>query len=1103
MKKINNKKLVGVFFTLFMLGMSLVTINNVSAGSTYYVSTSGSDSNAGTSTAPWRTIAKAMSTASAGDTVLVASGSYGETLTWSKSGTSSAKITIKAQTRVTPGPSTLSSMPQTNVVTMTGSYLVLDGIACTSASGKPGVGIRGNFNTVQYCYTKNTGKSGIEGFAPYHDMLITRNYIDSPVNNDGDQEALSLEGATGGVYNFEISYNTVYSTKKEGIDAKVGCYNGKICYNTVYSQGPDIYIDNYGASSHDIEVFGNYCYGKQDSVRLGFEQSASVMSNIKIYNNIFKSSAQGVSENGDNRQSHGEHIYIYNNVFDGGSGFRIHMNTGYKDVIVRNNIFSCGTIRDTLSGNDITWDHNFESGDPKWVNPSNVPEGYKLQASSPCINAGVTTGLTGGMLYDYWGASRTSTPDQGIHEYGGTVTPVAPTVSTISATSITATGATLNGNLVSMGNTATCNVWFQYGLSTSYGSTTTQQSKTSIGSFSAGISSLTTGTLYHFRACASNSVGTNYGADMTFTPSSGTQLTCDAHGPYTGVINSPVSFSGTASGGTTYSWDWNWGDSTTHGNTQNPTHTYTSTGTKTVTLTVTSGSNTATDTATATISTSGTSLTVSTTVASGTTTTGAILNGNLVNMGGTTTCDVWFQYGKTTSYGSTTSHQTKTSTGSFSATISGLTSGTTYHFRAVASNSVGTVYGSDSQFTTTSGGGSGTTFGNIGIGDQYGEEVENTILFLQASPSGSGTLSKISAYIIGQTTTVKFKTAIYSSSLSKLAQSSEVTVNTDWTGQWVDFPISGISITSGTQYYLAIWAENNADAEVYVKFAENLGSNSGADNDRDYTALGGTFPTTLVKDVSCNPVCPPDEDDLTRQKNYCIYGTYSVSNGFPVVETLPATSVATTTAILNGNLVSSTSCTVRFEYGTTTSYGTTTTAQTKTGGTFLQSIGGLVSGTTYHFRAIATNTVGTSYGLDMKFTVGADSSCINLNEQYYIDIDAKRIECTYIVTNCGQTTLTNIAVMDSKLGAVTLTHTTLAPGETTTGTKNYVIKSTDDSRFTITITATAKDPTGTIINDTDSATLTVRQMGIPGFEMLTLFLGIFVLMIILKRRKIN
>ena len=74
---------------------------------------------------------------------------------------------------------------------------------------------------------------------------------------------------------------------------------------------------------------------------------------------------------------------------------------------------------------------------------------------------------------------------------------------------------------------------------------------------------------------------------------------------------------------------------------------------------------------------------------------------------------VYFQYGATTSYGHTTATQTETGSTyqTVSANISRLSASTTYHFRIVAHNSAGTVYGADRTLTTltTTGGPIATT----------------------------------------------------------------------------------------------------------------------------------------------------------------------------------------------------------------------------------------------------------------------------------------------------------------------------------------------------------------------------------------------------------
>lgn len=85
----------------------------------------------------------------------------------------------------------------------------------------------------------------------------------------------------------------------------------------------------------------------------------------------------------------------------------------------------------------------------------------------------------------------------------------------------------------------------------------------------------------------------------------------------------------------------------------------------------------------------------------------ATLNGRLWIDGGLA-CDCHFEYGLDTSYGDTTPPQpvvedNPTIQGLFHADIAGLIPATTYHFRAVAENSMGVDYGDDIVFTTKGG----------------------------------------------------------------------------------------------------------------------------------------------------------------------------------------------------------------------------------------------------------------------------------------------------------------------------------------------------------------------------------------------------------------
>jgi hypothetical protein len=98
-----------------------------------------------------------------------------------------------------------------------------------------------------------------------------------------------------------------------------------------------------------------------------------------------------------------------------------------------------------------------------------------------------------------------------------------------------------------------------------------------------------------------------------------------------------------------------------------------------------------------------------------------------------------------------------------------------------------------------------------------------------------------------------------------------------------------------------------------------------------------------------------------------------VSSAAPAVTTKAASSVADTSARLNGSVnPNGQATTVTFEYGTSTSYGTKTPAASAGSGTSTKSVSaavtGLVGGATYHFRLVATNATGTTAGADQTFT---------------------------------------------------------------------------------------------------------------------------------------
>lgn len=95
---------------------------------------------------------------------------------------------------------------------------------------------------------------------------------------------------------------------------------------------------------------------------------------------------------------------------------------------------------------------------------------------------------------------------------------IAPLLSTSKALSITASSATLGGNVSDSGSSSVSQRGIVYSTNLD---PTIANNKVSIGnglgSFSQNITGLTASTLYHFRAFAINSTDTAYGADSTFT----------------------------------------------------------------------------------------------------------------------------------------------------------------------------------------------------------------------------------------------------------------------------------------------------------------------------------------------------------------------------------------------------------------------------------------------------------------------------------------------------------------------------------------------------------------------------------------------------------
>ena len=137
-----------------------------------------------------------------------------------------------------------------------------------------------------------------------------------------------------------------------------------------------------------------------------------------------------------------------------------------------------------------------------------------------------------GFPLDFAGVTRTNPPDIGAYEFS-----TMPSVITTAAAAITEATATLNGTVNAMGHTA--NIYFDYGLTTGYGSTVDGNPAIVTGNSTENITASITGlepnTTYHFRLRGITFTGVIvYGNDMTFTTS---DLPCEVP---TGVSASAI-----------------------------------------------------------------------------------------------------------------------------------------------------------------------------------------------------------------------------------------------------------------------------------------------------------------------------------------------------------------------------------------------------------------------------------------------------------------------------------------------------------------------------------------------------------------------------------
>src|ERR1035437_8699977 len=295
---------------------------------------------------------------------------------------------------------------------------------------------------------------------------------------------------------------------------------------------------------------------------------------------------------------------------------------------------------------------------------------------------------------------------------------VIPTLTTTAVTDITVTSGTSGGVITKDGGaavTARGVCWSTSATPVISGNHTSDDNGT--GSFTSSLSGLTPNTLYHVRAYATNSAGTAYGNDVTFSTTAIVAATLITTAITSITLTSAVSGGNISSDGNGsitargVCWAITTGPTITNSLTTDGTGTgaFTSNLSGLLPATIyyvrayaTNSASTAYGNEISFTTSPVVVPTLTTTAATAITLTTATAGGNITADGGgavTARGTCWAITANPTITGSKTSNAT--GTGVFTSNLTGLLPGTTYHIRAYATNSVGTAYGNDLSFATT------------------------------------------------------------------------------------------------------------------------------------------------------------------------------------------------------------------------------------------------------------------------------------------------------------------------------------------------------------------------------------------------------------------
>ena len=433
---------------------------------------------------------------------------------------------------------------------------ILDGLTLTDNDGFAGIFIEGSGNgkIVQNCTISYTRHDEADrGCGIILDGAGGSHTVSGNTLHDNEAAGIKLNMWTA-TSNNTISNNIVHSNGAAGITINVDSASNTVSGNTVYSNGTliaDTYsidlfqVGNGNVVTGNIVHDHNYISLDAGGIRFDAEPEGIFGTGNKIYYNLIYNERTGVHLLGC------DSAVVYNNSIYNSTvtGILVHGSDANANIVKNNIVHTSGANhiynQDATNsvidynlyypdtGTKFNWNgtgygfanwkmssaqdvHSPTPADPLFV--STVTLDFRLTSASPCINAGVGVGLT----TDYAGNTvpQGATPDIGAYESGPPTTTIPPNVTTIVPLVIQSMGATVGGNVSSDGGAAVMErgvCWALTANPTISGSHT--QAGSGTGSYTSSLTGLIPGKTYHVRAYATNSSGTGYGNDVTFTTS--------------------------------------------------------------------------------------------------------------------------------------------------------------------------------------------------------------------------------------------------------------------------------------------------------------------------------------------------------------------------------------------------------------------------------------------------------------------------------------------------------------------------------------------------------------------------------------------------------